>query len=53
MTHYWILDPLNRTLTVFRWTPVGYVVALGSGEGMTVRAEPFADIELRVGSLLS
>jgi Uma2 family endonuclease len=51
VTHYWIVDPLNRTLTVYRWTGDGYVVALGCGGEMTVRAEPFGDLEIHVGVL--
>lgn len=51
VTHYWIVDPLNRALTVYRWTAEGYVVALGVGGEMTVRAEPFGDVEIRIGAL--
>lgn len=46
--HYWIIDPSNQTLTVYRWSADGYVVVLGAGKGEAVRAEPFEAIELRV-----
>ncbi len=50
--HYWILDPISRALTVYRWSSEGYVVALVARGGEVVRAEPFADVELLVESLL-
>lgn len=49
--HYWVVDPQNRTLLVYRWLPDGYVVALGAGSDKAVRAEPFEALELRVGLL--
>lgn len=49
--HYWLVDPGNETLTVLRWTPDGYLTALTAGRTDRVRAEPFAEIELRVGAL--
>jgi Uma2 family endonuclease len=49
--HYWILDPDLGTLTVYRWQEQGYLVALVARRGETVRAEPFDDLELEVGSL--
>ena len=47
--HYWILDPDEKTLTVYRHQPAGYQVALVAATGQTVRAEPFDAVELRVG----
>ena len=49
--HYWILDQLDRTLTVHRHTADGYLVVLRAGADERVRAEPFAAIELRVAVL--
>jgi len=49
--HYWIVDPSNETLTVHRWGPDGYVVALTAARGDKARAEPFDAIELQVGLL--
>jgi Uma2 family endonuclease len=49
--HYWIVDPEHRTLTVFRWTPDGYLTALTADEKEVVRAEPFGAIELHVAPL--
>ncbi|HEX4417204.1 MAG TPA: Uma2 family endonuclease [Kofleriaceae bacterium] len=50
--HYWILDQVDRTLTVHRHMPDGYLVALRAEAGERVRAEPFDAIELAVGVLL-
>lgn len=50
--HYWILDHVDRTLTVHRHTADGYLVALRAEAGERVRAEPFADVELQVSVLL-
>lgn len=49
--HYWIVDPVTETLTVHRWTPEGYLIALRAARGATVRAEPFEAIEIAVGTL--
>jgi Uma2 family endonuclease len=49
--HYWLLDPMRETLTVLRWTPDGYLVALAAAGGDRVRAEPFEAVELDVGEL--
>jgi Uma2 family endonuclease len=50
--HYWILDQLDRTLTVHRHTADGYLVALRAAADERVRAEPFDAVELAVGVLL-
>ena len=52
VAHYWILDQLDRTLTVHRHSAEGYVIALRAGASERVRAEPFDAIELPVGLLL-
>ena len=49
--HYWILDPVTQTLAVYRDSADGYVNVLMADAGQTVRAEPFAALELRVGLL--
>jgi Uma2 family endonuclease len=49
--HYWIVDPSNRTLLVYRWLREGYIAVLGAGSDKIVRAEPFEALELRVGLL--
>ncbi len=49
--HYWIVDPDQETLTVYRWTPDGYLVALTAQREERVRAEPFSDVEISVGTL--
>lgn len=50
--HYWILDQLDHTLTVYRHTTDGYLVALRAGVEEQVRAEPFEAIDLKVAVLL-
>lgn len=52
VSHYWINDQVDRTLTVHRHTSDGYLVALRAGEDETVRAEPFESVELEVRVLL-
>jgi Uma2 family endonuclease len=47
--HYWVVDPVEETLSVYRWTESGYLVALRAERGERVRAEPFEAIELSVG----
>jgi Uma2 family endonuclease len=49
--HDWIVDPEHATLTVLRWAPEGYVVALTGARADRVRAEPFEAVELPVGAL--
>jgi Uma2 family endonuclease len=49
--HYWLVDPLERSLVVHRWQPRGYLVALTAGAGDVVRAEPFDAVELKVSVL--
>lgn len=50
--HYWIVDQFERTLTVYRHTVEGYLVALRADEQQVVCAEPFDSIELSVATLL-
>jgi Uma2 family endonuclease len=49
--HYWIIDPVEETLSVYRCTAEGYLVALKAERGERVRAEPFEAIEIPVGIL--
>jgi Uma2 family endonuclease len=49
--HYWLIHPAERTLTVLRYEPDGYKVALSAAAGETVRAEPFDAVELEVARL--
>jgi Uma2 family endonuclease len=49
--HYWLLDPVDETLAVYRWHPDGYVEVLLAERDERVRAEPFDAIELRVAVL--
>lgn len=50
--HYWIADPAQRTLTVFRWQPEGYLVTLAAEPPALVRPEPFDAVEYSVAALL-
>jgi len=49
--HYWLVDPVEETLSVHRWHTDGYVEVLVADRDEQVRAEPFDAIELRVGVL--
>ncbi len=49
--HYWLLDPEQGTLAVYRWHTDGYLEVLSAERGQVVRAEPFDAIELSVGGL--
>lgn len=49
--YYWVLHPIEKVLVVHRLESPGYVVALTAGAGETVRAEPFAEVDLRVDVL--
>ena len=52
VTNYWIVDQLDRTLTVHRPGPDGYVIVTRAGADERVRAEPFGVIEMHVALLL-
>jgi Uma2 family endonuclease len=49
--HYWIIDAAHETLTVYRWSPEGYVVHLTAGRRDRVRAAPFEELEFEVALL--
>jgi Uma2 family endonuclease len=49
VSHYWLLDPAEETLLVYRWASEGYLEVLAAQRGERVRAEPFEAIELAVG----
>lgn len=46
--HYWIADPLEQVLEVYRRTDA---LVLSAKSGQTIRAEPFDAVELRVDEL--
>jgi len=46
--HYWIADPVEKTLIVHRWEPRGYLVVVTARLGDVIRAEPFESAELRL-----
>ncbi len=47
--HYWLLDPRDQTLEVYRYTKDGYLWVLGATREQRVRAEPFEPLEVHVG----
>lgn len=51
LPHYWIVDPMEESLSVFRWMAEGYLLILAAGRNDRVHAEPFEAIELPVGAL--
>ena len=49
VSQYWVLDPANQALTVYRWQETGYAPILAADAGEVVRAQPFDAIELDTG----
>jgi len=49
--HYWIIDPMEESLSVFRWTADGYLLVLAADRAARVHAEPFEAVELVVSAL--
>ena len=49
--HYWLANPIEKVLEVYRRTDVAYALVLTAKSGQTVRAEPFEAVELRVDEL--
>lgn len=49
--HYWIADPVEQLLEVYRHADGGYLLALSAKAGQRIRAEPFDAVELRVDEL--
>ena len=50
--HYWIADPAQQTLVIYRWQPDGYLLALTTQPPERVRPEPFDAVEYDVADLL-
>jgi len=48
---YWIVDPLNRTIAVYRLATDGYVLAATAGDRGSARLPPFDAIELDLEAL--
>ena len=51
VANYWLIDPVQEILTVYRWGPDGYIEVLAAERGERVKAEPFDAITLQVGVL--
>lgn len=49
--HYWVVDPRDATLTIMRWNDAGYITVMRAERGEIIRAEPFEQIEIAVGTL--
>jgi Uma2 family endonuclease len=49
--HYWLVDPEEKILEVYRRTSEGYVCVLTAASGDVIRAEPFDAVELRAAVL--
>ncbi len=47
--HYWLIDPVEETLQVFRWEQGGYLEILSAERTEKVRAEPFDTDEVKLG----
>lgn len=51
VNHYWIIDPEQETLLVYRWVEDGYTEVLAAERGEVVHPEPFDAVALQVGVL--
>lgn len=49
--HYWVVEPIEQTLTVYRWQEAEYFLAMAAIPGDVVRVEPFEGIELDIGDI--
>jgi hypothetical protein len=49
--HYWLANPVERMLEVYRRTDLAYALVLSAKSGQRIRAEPFDAVELRVDEL--
>ncbi|AKT37848.1 uncharacterized protein CMC5_019910 [Chondromyces crocatus] len=49
--YYWLLDPRDETLQVYRWIEDGYTLVLSASRGERVHAAPFEAIELPIDLL--
>jgi Uma2 family endonuclease len=47
--HYWLIDPREETLSVYRWTKEGFLLVQKAARGERLRAEPFDALELPIG----
>ena len=47
--HYWIADPRDAVLSVYRHAGARYELALTASRDEVVHAEPFEEVELPVG----
>ena len=51
VSHLWLVNPLARTLEVFRRSPDGWLLAATHAGAERVRAEPFEAVELELAAL--
>jgi Uma2 family endonuclease len=51
VSHAWLIDPILKTLEVFRFEPERWIVLGVYAKSAKVRAEPFTEIELDLGLL--
>lgn len=51
VSYAWLIDPIFRTLEVFRFEPGRWIVLGVYAKAAKVRAEPFSEIELDLGLL--
>lgn len=51
MPWYWIIDPSNRSLQVYRLISDGYILETSVGDGGLARLPPFEAVELELEAL--
>ncbi len=47
--HYWLIEPIQETLQVYRWEKGGYLEILSAERTAKIRAEPFEADEINMG----
>ena len=50
--HYWLVDPLEGTLEIYRRTDLAYVLVQSAHRGQRLKPEPFDALEFSVDELL-
>ena len=50
--HYWLVDPLEGTLEIYRRTDLAYALVQSAHRGQRLKPEPFDALEFSVDELL-
>ena len=50
--HYWLIDPIDEALVVYRWTSSGYLLVQSAQRDERIQAEPFEEVTFSVRGLV-